>query len=457
MHSHMTPFYRTLQNFFKQAVRSVAFLPVPMIAAAVLLGFLFFYLENTTGISQSTIDVFPALAITSQDTARTILGMFIGGLITLTVFTFSQIMILLNQVAGSYSPRLLPKLTGDRALQFVMGLNLATIVLTITVLLSIRSSDDYKIPNFSILICTVLGITCLCLFVYFVTAITKKIQVDSIVDASARDAIESLAHELDLGESGYAQGPLPPEVRDWYPIASPIGGYVGSVNHRAISLLGRKYDTRFFIGVCKGEYVPQGFPLLQSERLLDREQVEDVLDTVAPIRDQFDDWYLPNLKQLTEIALKAMSPGINDPGTALMVIDRQTEVLSQLMTTPLHNYFLAKEGEEVWFARHDYGDVLAALMQEMRCYAKQDPLVVRRMFQMLYHLLQKASGSLTHTYSVMREIRALLEDARAEIPNGRDRQLIARDLLAHRRALRQLVELRGVKEARQREAVKAYN
>ena len=453
----MTQVYRVLQTFLKQAVRSVAFLPVPMILAAVLLGFLFFWLENSTGISQRTIDLFPALAITSQDTARTILGMFIGGLITLTVFTFSQIMILLNQVASSYSPRLLPKLTGDRALQFVMGLNLATIVLTITVLLSIRSSDDYRIPNFSILVCTVLGITCLCLFVYFVTAITKKIQVDSIVDASARDAIEALTDELTDGQSGYSEGPLPREVHDWYPIASPIGGYVGIVNHRALSLLGRKFGTRFFIGVCKGEYVPKDFPLLQSEHLLQPEQVEKVLDTVAPLRDQFDDWYLPNLKQLTEIALKAMSPGINDPGTALMVIDRQTEVLSQLMTIPLHNYFLAKEGEEVWFARHDYGNVLAALMQEMRCYAKQDPLVVRRMFQMLYHLLQKASLSLTHTFSLMNEIRALLADARASIPNRRDRQLIAQDILHHRRALRQLAELRGVTEVRKQERAKAYS
>ena len=444
----MNQVYRILQTFFKQSVRSVAFLPVPMIVAAVLLGFLFFWLENSTAVSQRTGEIFPALAITSQDTARTILGMFIGGLITLTVFTFSQIMILLNQVAGSYSPRLLPKLTGDRALQFVMGLNLATIVLTITVLLSIRSSDDYTIPNFSILVCTVLGITCLCLFVYFVTAITKKIQVDSIVDASARDAKEGLGQELKLGEAGYAEVDIPAEVYGWYPIPSPLGGYVGSVSHRALSLLGKKLGTRFFIGVSKGEYVPQGFPLLQSERLLDGDEIDKVLSTVSPIADQFDDWYLPNLKQLTEIALKALSPGINDPGTALMVIDRQTDVLTQLMLTPLHNYFRDTEGTEVWFARHSYPDVLAALMQEMRCYGKADPLVVRRLFQLLYHLLRSAHHPPSYQQAVREEIRALLDDARVTITNTRDRRIIAHDILAHRRALRHLAELRGTKKAR---------
>ena len=430
---------RLLRTFLKQAVRSVAFLPVPMIVSAVLLGFLFFWLENSTGISKQMADTFPALAITSQDTARTILGMFIGGLITLTVFTFSQIMILLNQVASSYSPRLLPKLTGDRSLQFVMGLNLATIVLTITVLLSIRSSEDFKIPNFSILVCTVLGITCLCLFVYFVTAITKKIQVDSIIDASAREALNNLDDEHDNGERGYAEGSLPREVHHWHTIASPISGYLGTVSHKSMSLLAREYDTRFFIGVTKGQFVPEGLPILQSKRLLTEEQTERVLATMSPIPDQFDDWYLPNLKQLTEIALKALSPGINDPGTALMVIDRQTEVLSRLMQTPLHNYFRAKEGEDVWFARHSYGDILATLMQEMRCYGKQDPLVVRRLFLMLFHLIQKAEGDRRYTLLLLDEVRALLGDITATIENFADRRLIARELRSLRRMVAPLL------------------
>ncbi|MCP9235722.1 DUF2254 domain-containing protein [Lewinella sp. JB7] len=432
---------RLVRTFSKQAVRSVAFLPVPMIVAAVTFGFLFYWLENRTGISQRTTDIFPALAITSQDTARTILGMFIGGLITLTVFTFSQIMILLNQVASSYSPRLLPKLTGDRSLQFVMGLNLATIVLTITVLLSIRSNDDYKIPNFSILVCTILGITCLCLFVYFVTAITKKIQVDSIIDASARVSLRGIESEFDQQQEGFSEGTIPREVKDWYAIPSPISGYVGTVDHKSLSELAGKYDTRIYIGVRKGDFVPKGLPMLQSERKLTEEQIERIMATVSPIHDRFDDWYLPNLKQLTEIALKALSPGINDPGTALTVIDRQTEILSRLMAAPLHNYFRAKQGGDVWFARHDYDEVLTALMQEMRCYGKQDPLIVRRLFQMLFHLLLLAGQSVTYGRIVGEEMRALLEDARANILNSSDRRVIARELMAQRRRLRDVREL----------------
>lgn len=406
-----------------------------MIVTAVMLGFLFYWLESNTAISQWAADAFPALAISSQDTARTILGMFIGGLITLTVFTFTQIMSLLNQVANSYSPRLLPKLTGDRALQFVMGLNLASIVLTITVLLSIRSSEDYKIPNFSILICTILGITCLVLFVYFVTTITRKIQVNSIIDATANDALDSLRRQRSWNEKGYAEGSVPPEVQFWPGIPSPIGGYVGTVDHERLARLGTEYGTRFYIGITKGQYVPRGLPLLQTEHRLGEEQIEKVMAAVSPIPDQFDDWYLPNLKQLTEIALKALSPGINDPATALMVIDRQTEVLAEMMEVPLYNVFRSKDGGEVWFARHGYREVLAALMQEMRCYGKQDPLVARRLFQMLYHLLQLAGDRLSYHRYIRAEIAALVADVRDSIQNATDRSIIAGDLRHHRRAL----------------------
>ncbi|PPK85775.1 putative membrane protein [Neolewinella xylanilytica] len=435
-HPGIKKLYRTLENYGKEAVRSVAFLPVPMIFTAVVFGYVFFWLENNTNVSDLTGEWLPALAITSQDTARTILGMFVGGLITLTVFTFSQIMILLNQVASSYSPRLLPKLTGDRSLQFVMGLNLATIVLTITVLLSIRSNEGYSIPNFSILVCVFFGVVCLCLFVYFVTAITKKIQVDSIIDASARDAMESLESQCKLGDRGYSEQGVPEDVAEWFVIPSPISGYVGSVDHDTLAKLAQENATRFYIGVSKGQYVPKGLPLLQSQHVLDDEKVEDVLSAVEPIRDQFDDWYLPNLKQLTEIALKALSPGINDPGTALMVIDRQTEVLGKMMHVPLYNYYRCEEGGEIWFSRHSYEEVLRTLMSEMRCYAKEDPLVVRRLFQMLYHLLEMAAASLSYRLFVQREIAALLRDARRHIENPHDRSQIARDIFGHRRAIK---------------------
>jgi uncharacterized membrane protein len=433
----MSSLLRRSRTFIKKALRSVAFLPVPMITISIAIGFGMYYLENRSEISNSTAEVFPGLAITSQDTARTILGMFIGGLITLTVFAVSQIMILLNEAANSYSPRLLPKLTGDRSLQFVMGFNLSTIILMIMVLLSIRDGDDYAIPNFSILLCVVLGVAALCLFVYFITAITKRVQVNNIIDSTARDSLRGLEREEKLGERGFGERHLPPDARDWYAIPAPLSGYVGTIDFSRLSKLAYQYGTRLFIGVNKGEFVPEGLALLQSEHKLTEDQTEELVKAISPIRGNFDDWYLPNLKQLTEIALKAMSPGINDPGTAIMVVDRQTEVLGKLMHIPLHNYYREEEeGGDIYIARHSYENILSGIMQDMRRYCKEDPIVVRRLFQMLYHLLQIAPSSASYDRYLYREIRALLRDVGPLTTNPHDRKILAGDLRYHRNQLR---------------------
>ena len=427
----------TVTTDWVQTIRhSLAFLPVPMIAVAVALGFGLYYAEIYTEISAWVAESLPALEITSQDTARSILSMFIGALITLTVFTFSQIMILLNQVASMYSPRLLPKLTSDRSLQLVMGANLGTIVLTVAVLLSIRSSDDYRIPIFSILICTALGIICLCLFLYFVTAISRRIQVSQVIENVYTDCMDML-DDLDerTSDSRYLE---PPNTDGWFVVPAASSGYVGEVDYERLSKLGDELNTNLFLLVPRGAFVPQSLPLLRSERDLSEEEVTKILSAIRPVRTTYDDWYLPNLRQLVEIALKAMSPGINDPGTALSVVDRLTAIFGRLLRVAPHNCYVSEKRRRVYFARYSFDEVLRASLQELRQYSKSDPIVVRSLMQMLYQLLATERSNSPYHPTIKAEIRALLEDARASLTNSRDRTSLANDIRFHRHQVRQL-------------------
>jgi len=435
----MQQLYRFFQRWFRTALNSLAFLPLPMVFVALLLGVGLFYLELNTSISREIMEELPSAVLSSQDTARSILGLIIGGLITLTVFTFTQMMSLFSQVAGSYSPRLLPIFTGDRSLQIVMGTYLGSIVVCLIVLLSIRSDDAGYVPNLSVLFCIVLGVFCLMLFLYFVTTISSKIQVSSIIEKVYNQGVEAIGN--DRRKKGFAERPVPEDLEDWYAIPSPIGGYVGTVNYERLSTLARKYETSFHIGTARGQFVPMHFPLLRSKSKISEEQVAVVLIAVSPIHVKFTDWHLPPVRLLTEIAVKAMSPGINDPGTAIDVLDRLTGLLIRLMGLPEYNFYRAEEkGGDVWLAIHHFGDVLAAVMQELRRYSKTDVLVTRRLFQMLFHLL----GSSGDGYSLQRIIRsemdALLEDARANLHNSTDRRVLAAEIMNQRRGLKQLFE-----------------
>lgn len=435
----MQRIYRFFLGWIKSAVESLAFLPLPMMIGGFVLGFGLFYLELNTEVSAEIRDSMPAVMVSSQETARTILGILIGGLITLTVFTFTQMMSLFSQVAGSYSPRLLPYLTGSRSLQFVMGTYLSVIVLSLIVLLSIRGDDEGFVPNLSVLFCIILGVLCLMLFLYFVTTISNKIQVDNIIESVYRRGLEAIKREQD--NDSFAEKTLPQDLEDWYAIPSPIGGFIGTVNHQHLSEIAKREGTRFYIGSAKGQFLPKNAPLLKSDKKLSAEAIKEVLEAVSPIHRKYNDWHLPPIRLLTEIAVKAMSPGINDPGTAIDVLDRMTGLLARLMNLPEYNYYCPQEdGGEVWLTNYRFGEVITGLMQALRQYSKADTLVVRRLFQMLFHLAGSAGDSPTYQRLIHVEIEALLEDARANITNSKDRSVIAREIMIARNGLKQLFE-----------------
>ncbi|MTB50945.1 DUF2254 domain-containing protein [Lewinella sp. W8] len=422
-----------LRTILKHALRSLAFLPVPMIASAILLGVILFNLEVNTNWSQSLESEIPSLVVGSQTTARAVLSVLIGGLITLTVFTFTQMMSLFNQVASIYSPRLLPRFTSDRSLQLVMGTYLSVIILSVMVLLSIRSDEGTYVPNISVLACIILGIVCLVLFVYFVTNISDKIQVTNIINYLG-DRCEQLL-ENEKNKENFSHLPPPETLAQWTPIAAPINGFVGTVNFTQLSELAKATDTRFFLCLPRGKYITRGLPIILSEKDLAAEQREAVLDAVAPVTVRFDDWYLPQIKLLTEIAVKAMSPGINDPGTALDALDRLTSCLHQVMLLPVNNHYKSPDGSDVWKATFSFGEILNACLQAIRNYAREDVLVCRKLFILLFQLKALAADSPNHLRIINREIQAVLADVNQTVSNPIDRKVLAEDLYRHRRNL----------------------
>ena len=91
------------------------------------------YLEQKD-ISAHIMEIAPALVIDDTDTAKTILSTLIGGLISLTVFSFSMVMVLLNQASSNFSPRVLPGIVSDQKHQIVLGLYIGTILYNIFIL-----------------------------------------------------------------------------------------------------------------------------------------------------------------------------------------------------------------------------------------------------------------------------------------------------------------------------------
>ena len=432
----MVQLFRFLRSWFQRALRSLAFLPLPMMLGAIALGVLLFHLETHTEWSQRLVEWLPARILNTQNTARSVLTVIIGGLITLTVFTFTQMMTLFSQVSNSYSPRLLPVFTSSQALQFTMGAYLSSIILSLIVLLSIRENDAGYVPNVSVLICIALGVACLVLFLYFVTTISNKIQVTNIIESLYERGLAAM--ESESRREQLSAAPLPADVRDWYAVPSPIGGYRGSIDLDHLAELADRHATEFFVAVARGQYVPEGHPIVHSRREVSEQVAEDILTVVSPAKFRFGDWHLPPVRLLTEIAVRAMSPGINDPGTAIDALDRLTGLLSHIMALPGHNVYRREDGGTVWLNHHAFTEVLSTVLQALRPYCRQDVLLMRRLFLLIFQLLATTAGKRELVEALHAEFVALREDLTTGIKNPVDRRRIGEEIARQARRLAHL-------------------
>ena len=436
----MHPFqsvYRYIKQLGKGIVRSVAFLPVPMMVSGLLLGVGLYYLEQNTGATAYFKEALPSVVISSQDTARNTLGLFVAGLLTLVVFTFTQMMTLYNQVANTYSPRLLQQFTGARSLQSTMGFYLGTMLMNLIVMLSIGSDESGQVPLLSVLICVFADMMSVVMFIYFVATASRKIHADAIIMNTYRLGRDYLKKELKLED--FEERDQLPTTRLWYSIPTPKDGFIGSISHRDLSELAGKLRTRFYIGSIKGEYIPRSFPIIESERELTEEEASEVIRLVSPVDRKYHDWHLPYLQLLVEIAMKAMSPGINDPGTAHTAIDRINGMLGHLMYVPNYNFVQVKDGGEVWFAHKAYMQVVHETFAQLRNYCRLDTMVTRSLIKVVFQLIGASGPNKRLRTQLNAELLALVVDARAFIKNPRDRALLASDIFSWRHRTRDLL------------------
>ena len=166
--------------FFNAIKSKIAFYPALLALVGIGLALLMMSIEQSD-VSSIMKEFVPQLIIENGDTALTILSVCIGGLISMMVFSFSMVMLLLSQASSNFSPRLLPGLISDKTHQIILGLYLATILYNIFVLFSVEPDENsYSLPGLAILIGITFTLICLCAFIYFIHNISQSIQINNI-------------------------------------------------------------------------------------------------------------------------------------------------------------------------------------------------------------------------------------------------------------------------------------
>ncbi len=301
---------------YNRIVNSIAFYPALIALGFVLCAYLFIQFDfSATGKSIKSNTRW--LSLKDATTARSIISTIVSGIISLTVFSFTLVMIILNQTASQMSNRILDELIGNRFQQVVLGIYIGTIMFGLFLLSTIRDIDSgIYIPSISTYFLIIVAIVDIFLFIYFLHFITQSVKYEVIIHRIYRETIEAMQKCCSNKEAWEAPVGLLPQngqvVR-----AGSCGIYEG-FNKKALLNICEKQQCSMNVLYTRGSFVYEQSPVIQLSRPIPEEAKKEVAESLYfNDNETISNNYFYGFRQLTEVALRALSPGVNDPGTAV--------------------------------------------------------------------------------------------------------------------------------------------
>ena len=409
-----------LKKLYRQILASIAFYPVLISFGFLIFGFVITSVENIDIVNELKKEI-PYLIISDPDIAKTILSTLIGGILSLTVFSFSMVMVVLNQASSNYSPRLLPGLISNKKHQIILGFYIGTLLYSVLILISLGASDISKNSvGLSTMIAAIFGIVCVSLFVYFIDTISKSIQIYNIVDK-----ISSYSHDM-LDRVIENQEQSGSEDQYWRVIHSNKTGYYKGFDSSLMSDYFKENKNVVEILPYKDQHIWEGMPILCIHEKIPDNELKSLLLCFHFSPDKHEDnSYTGGMIKVMEVAVKAMSPGINDPGTAIdavtkigPLLDKSFKIFPQTAQYVYHNNLkLIKNNVSP-------DELMRLIIQPIRLYAKQDSSVMYVLINTLLYIRNDDSVLTPGRIAVNRELDLVREDISESIFNEGDRQRI---------------------------------
>ncbi|MCP3433651.1 DUF2254 domain-containing protein [Stutzerimonas stutzeri] len=372
--------------------------------------------------------------VKNADNARLILGTLVAGIISLMVFSFSMVMVVLNSAASSLSPRVIPALISSRSHQVVLGVYLGTIINSLMLISTIQEGDDINVPSLGIFLALGLAVICLCLFVYFIRSISLSIQVDFILNRVYKQTLAQLrTRRRQLQDS---HGPAWPDDAQWSVVRARRSGYFKALNVTAAHDVLDDHDARMTVQVHYGFFVMPGHPLMRIERELDDDCTNRLLDCFDFYVEEYAHrHFFFGFKQIVEIAVRALSPGINDPGTAIKAIDMLSVLLAERMEMPDHEVAHAQDRPRIFIRELNLHQLLQMTFGPQRRYGADDLQVLQALLQACKNLLYAAKDADTERV-LLRHAQAVVDQAAISLSGALDRQAMVEAVRSLNQAVR---------------------
>jgi uncharacterized membrane protein len=432
----------SLQAFLRHAIYASrgGFLVRPL-AIAIVLGCLGAGLSGLEDRFPGLADFIPYAAFASRSdpqVAQVILSDIATSIMTVVSIVFAILLMTLTLASMQFSPRILLSFVRDRVTQWTLGIFLGTFSYCMAALPAVRFSPHPFSPVVTVLGAMALALVCVGLLLFFIHHISQAISVGFIVDRIAGETeavIDQIApHPWTSSQSEGHPGSGDPGKEG--AIANVVSGYVRFIDGAALLAASRTFTVRIRINRRVGQFAPAGVPLLfvSHPGRLDAEKMAKLRAAfdIGPTRTLEQDVEFGVL-QIVDIALRAISPAVNDPSTAIGCIDQLSRLMirwvgrappASLLCSPPHVVRVVLP----WISREE---LLETAFDQIRHYSSSDVAVSLRLLRALGDIASVAPDA---------ALGPILDDYGARIVEGCRAHLSKADL---RRLDNRLAPLQG--------------
>jgi uncharacterized membrane protein len=313
--------------------------------------------------------------------ARGLLSAIASSNIGVAGTTFSITIAALTLASGQMGPRLLRNFIRDARNQTVLGIFLGTFAYALMVLRTVRTvEEDPFVPHLAITGAMALALVAVGTLVWFVHHIATSINIETVVDAVQQDLCKAIeARTLDAADAA-----RPSDASTGSAVATTGGGYLQAVDTDALADWAEKRGITVVLRFRPGDYVPSGFPVaFLSAGVEGADEAIARAVTLGRRPTSLQDLEY-SIRQLVEIAVRALSPGINDPFTAGSVVDHLGDALCRIAPRHLPTGAVVREGRVVLVHPvTDYDGLCDAMFHMIRQNSAGSVLVLGRMLDVL--------------------------------------------------------------------------
>lgn len=407
---------------------SLWFVPGLMILFSIALALTL--IEIDSSIKSKWLIDYPRLFGLGADGSRGMLTAIASSMLTVAALAFSLTLAAVTQASGQFTPRIFRNFMRDRANQFSLGYFVSVFAFCLIVLRTIRGADEVKfVPSLAVLTGLILAIGGVLVLIFFIHHIADSLQIttilNNITDETKQSVQKMFPHEMgDAATEGEKHETWrAEEVKTWKKIPAREAGYVQDVNTDGLLEFAAANGILIEMRRGVGQFAGSGATLakIAPDTETPRWKTEIGGEKSDQISDEIGEFFTLGrhrtiekdvgfgIRQIVDIALKALSPGVNDTTTAIGCIDNLGDIVAEIARRQMPAKFRSKDGvPRVITVAPNFQEYVETAFDQIRISGKANFAIFERLITTIRFVAERAINE-THRAALRRQIELIGE------------------------------------------------